>query len=354
MVSLAESELVDHVIGIDPDRDAVTAAVVAPGGYRPVAGEQFPATGDGYGQVLVWADGFSSADRRAWAIEGSGSYGQGLCQVLRAAGEWVIEFSHPQTASSRSGAKNDLFDAARAAREVFDTGLDQLADPRSPDGCSEAVSTIWAARALAVRQRTAQINHLKAAVVTAPVGLRDQLATLSRAQLLTTCRRFRPGTDVLDPTVATKLALKTLADMIVTLDGHIATLTATLKTQTQTVAPQLLAEPGIGPVTAAVLFAAWSHKGRFRDEAAFAMLAGAAPLEATSGQTQSRHRLNRGGDRRVNQALALIVLTRVRNCEQTKTYINNRMAQGHSKRHTRRCLQRYVARRVFRLLENTP
>ena len=66
--------------------------------------------------------------------------------------------------------------------------------------------------------------------------------------------------------------------------------------------PALLAEPGVGPVLAAQLLVSWSHRGRVRNEAAFAALAGAAPPEASSGQ-RIRHRLNRTGDRDLNRAL---------------------------------------------------
>ena len=62
-------------------------------------------------------------------------------------------------------------------------------------------------------------------------------------------------------------------------------------------APQLIAERGIGYVTAAEFYIAWSHPGRCHSEAAFARLGGTSPVEATSGQNQTRHRLNRGGDR---------------------------------------------------------
>lgn len=353
MSSLAESELVTHVIGVDPDRDRITVAVVEPGGYRPVAGEVFSASSSGYAEALAWADQHTSADQRAWAIEGSGSYGAGLRRALRGAGEWVIEFSHPQTASSRTGAKNDLFDAARAAREVLGTELEKLVDPRSPDGASAAISAIWAVRALAVKQRTAQINHLKALVVKAPVQLREQLVDLTAAALVKTCARFRPGADQLDETTATKIAMRSVARIIATLEAEIAEHTSRLEQQVAAIAPQVLDEPGVGPVTGAVVVAAWSHHGRFRHEAAFATLAGAAPIEATSGQDGIRHRLNPGGDRRLNQALAQIVLTRTRTCPDTKAYISRRQSNGDSKRHARRCLQRYVARRLFRLLEHT-
>ncbi len=76
-------------------------------------------------------------------------------------------------------------------------------------------------------------------------------------------------------------------------------------------ARDLLEQPGIGPVTAAVALAAWSHPGRVRSEAAFASLAGVNPIPASSGNTV-RHRINRGGDRPLNRALHMAVVTRMR------------------------------------------
>jgi transposase len=75
--------------------------------------------------------------------------------------------------------------------------------------------------------------------------------------------------------------------------------------------PALLAEPGAGPVVAAQLLISWSHQGRVRNDAAFASLAGVAPIEASSGQ-RFRHRLNRGGDRALNRALHTVATTRMR------------------------------------------
>lgn len=72
-------------------------------------------------------------------------------------------------------------------------------------------------------------------------------------------------------------------------------------------APALLDEPGMGVLMAAQILVSWSHPGRCRDEAAFARLGGVAPLEATSGQTQTRYRLSRGGDRQLNRALHTVI-----------------------------------------------
>jgi transposase len=131
---------------------------------------------------------------------------------------------------------------------------------------------------------------------------------------------------------------------------------ATNKTQLAEIvndlAPGLLAKRGVGPVSAARAIASWSHYGRCRNEAAFAALAGASPLEASSGRT-IRHRLNRGGDRALNCALHSIVLTRWRCCPRTRAYIARRRAEGRSDRDIRRMLKRYIARELYRALNAT-
>ncbi|MGH9208861.1 MAG: transposase, partial [Acidimicrobiales bacterium] len=95
---------------------------------------------------------------------------------------------------------------------------------------------------------------------------------------------------------------------------------------------------------------AWSHAGRVRSEAAFAMLSGTAPIPASSGQTV-RHRLNRAGDRQLNRALHTVVLSRMRFHPETKAYVARRAAEGLTPREIKRCLKRYVGRRLFRVLE---
>ncbi len=105
---------------------------------------------------------------------------------------------------------------------------------------------------------------------------------------------------------------------------------------------RLLDEVGIGPIVAAQLIVSWSHPGRVRSEAAFAKLAGVAPIEASSG-TVVRHRLNRFGDRQLNRALHTIVMVRMRQDPETKAYVQRRIEQGKSIREIKRCLKRYVA-----------
>ena len=80
------------------------------------------------------------------------------------------------------------------------------------------------------------------------------------------------------------------------------------------------------------------------------MLAGVAPIPASSGQT-IRHRLNRSGDRQLNRAIHTIVLTRLRHDPTTRAYLERRRAQGHTDREIKRCLKRYVTRQLYRQLE---
>ncbi len=98
-----------------------------------------------------------------------------------------------------------------------------------------------------------------------------------------------------------------------------------------------------------MILTVWSHPGRIRTEAAFAQIAGTCAIPASSGNT-IRHRLNRGGDRRLNRALNTIVLTRMRTDPSTRAHIHRRLAEGKTRKEIRRCLKRYTSRQIFRTL----
>jgi transposase len=83
------------------------------------------------------------------------------------------------------------------------------------------------------------------------------------------------------------------------------------------------------------------------------MLGGAAPIEASSGKVV-RHRLNRSGDRQLNRALHTVVLSRMTHHAPTRAYVARRTAEGKTPREIKRCLKRYLARRLFKLLEASP
>ena len=181
--------------------------------------------------------------------------------------------------------------------------------------------------------------------------MRD-LTPTSEAALLAACVRLRPGSSNTERS-AVALALRSLAQRIRQLRNEAKTLEKELAHRTQALAPELLAQPGVGPITAAAILVAWSAPHRLRSEAAFARLAGTAPIPASSGKT-IRHRLDRGGDRQLNRALHTIILTRRRIDPETKAYISRRLSEGKTERDAIRCLKRYLARSLYRLLERAP
>jgi transposase len=86
-----------------------------------------------------------------------------------------------------------------------------------------------------------------------------------------------------------------------------------------------------------------------RSEAAFACLAGVNPIPASSGNT-TRHRLNRGGDRRLNRALHMATIVRMTHDPETRAYVEKRRAEGRTTKEIRRILKRYLARQIYRTL----
>ena len=114
---------------------------------------------------------------------------------------------------------------------------------------------------------------------------------------------------------------------------------------------RLVEAVGVGYDTAAqMLITAGDNANRIKSEAAFAKMCGACPIPAGSGKTNSRHRLYRGGNRQANAALYRVVIVRMRWHQPTIDYVARRTAEGMSKREIIRCLKRYLARELFRLL----
>ncbi len=250
--------------------------------------------------------------------------------------------------NARLAGKDDALDAARTARAAL--ASETLALPRSGQR-REALRLLLITRRSAVDVRREALVQLRSVIVTAPDRLREELRGLPVGRLLERCRRLRRSSSASADELATRLVLRSLARRIEAATLEAADLEQEILAHVRALAPQLLDEPGVGPIIAAQLIVAWSHRGRVRSEAAFARLAGVAPVPASSGQTQ-RHRLSRGGDRQLNRALHTVVLHRRQHDPATKAYIARRIAEGKSRRDATRLLKRYLARHLYRLLQN--
>jgi transposase len=337
---------IDAVIGVDTHTDSHTACMLDQLG-RQVATLTVAADPRGCATLLAWAGKHAPGTRVMWAVEGTRSHGLGLTRVLRARGYRVVEAGRPTRASKRPGGKSDPADALRAARDALTA--DQLAQPRS-DGVREGLRILLAARAQTTTARTAAVNTLKALLLAAPDDLRQALRGLSTPRQARTCRRLRVRTSQPVAEQILRAELRRLAGHIGVWDRELRTNKTQLRNLVAQTMPVLLDQPGVGPMSAAQLLVSWSHKGRFRSEAAFAALAGTSPLQASSGQI-TRHRLNRFGDRQLNRALHVIVNWRMLHHDPTRAYLSRRRAGQKTDPEIRRCLKRYTARGLYRLME---
>ena len=342
------AEELDYVVGVDTHRDEHVIAVVAAPAGAVVAGAAAPANAHGYRELLRVAERHGPG-RRAWAIEGTGSYGAGLARFLAGRSETVLEVSRTPRGSRRLRGKDDALDAAETARAAL--GSDTLALPRIGER-REALRLLLVARRSAVDVRRQALVQLRAVIVTAPEQLRRELRDLPIGKLLERCSRLRRTSAAADE-LTTRLVLRSLARRAQAATAEADGLEREILAHVRMLAPALLDEPGVGPIVAAQLIVAWSHHGRLRSEACFARLAGVAPVPASSGQTQ-RHRLSRGGDRQLNRALDTIALHRRQHDPATRDYIAKRIAEGKSRRDATRLLKRYLARHLYRLLEQQP
>jgi transposase len=329
--------------GVDTHADMHVAAALDPiGGLVGV--REFPATAAGYAGLLGWLRGLGTI--AVVGVEGTGSYGAGLARHLAAAGVRVVEVDRQDRQDRHRQGKSDPLDAISAARAA-QSGRASGA-PRGRDGAVEAIRALMVAKRSARHERTQAINQARALIVTGPDELRARFAGHAPAALAAAIAALRPRPgDV--PGYATRITLRELGRRVQFLDAQLERLEELIVPLVTARAPGLLALHGVGPDTAALLLiAAGDHPGRLRSEGSWAHLCGVAPIPASSGKIQQRHRLNRGGDRQANHALWRIAITRLSNHPATRAYADRRAKEGLSKKEIIRCLKRYVAREVYR------
>ncbi len=336
------------VIGVDTHARNHALSILATPHGEVVDDAEFPTTSAGMARALDWVGRRTGGDLGAlWVVECSASYGAQLARAVKAAGYQVVEAARMSTKDHRGIGKSDPLDARRIAASVFPLRADQQRYLRQDDGARAGLRVLLAARDHMTSERTATINALIALLRVLDLGI-DARRPLTGKQVVEVSK-WRSRNEAIEMVIARAEAVR-LAKRVIDLDQDLAENTKTTTTLLrQTPARVLLDKPGIGPVTAAVAMAAWSHDGRLHSEAAFASLAGVSPIPASSGNTV-RHRLNRGGDRRLNKALHMATVVRMTHDPQTKAYVERRLAEGLTKREIRRILKRYLARQIHRTL----
>ena len=345
------ADVVDAVVGGDTHADGHTLQIALPSSV-PIATATFANTAAGSAAAVAWIVAHAPGPRIVVGLEGTRSYGVALERVLTASGLPVVEVERPARKDRRGRGKSDPIDARHAVLQVLALDVDRLPTPRA-DGDREALRILLGARRDLTGSKTAWSNQLTALLRGGDDSDRDLIVPggWTKAALTAISRRRHSRGQSREQVIRREEAHR-LATAILSAEAELKINRRQLIGLVDDLAPDLLDRTGIGPVSAAQALVSFSHPGRIHSEAAFAALAGASPLPASSGKTV-RHRLNRGGDRALNRALHDIAKTRMRCDPRTKAYLERRRAQGKTDREIRRCLKRYIARELYRTLDNT-
>ena len=340
-IDLQENEI---ILGVDTHLDVHVGAVINHYG-KLVATHSFSVSSQGYLDLYAWASALGILTYAG--IEGTGTYGSGLCKLLLDKEVQVLEVNRPDRSKRRLEGKSDTTDAESAARSVW-SGV-ATAIPKAQTGACEAMRIVSVARKSAVKARTQSINQIRALLVSAPQEVRDRLWKIKAKECVRACLQVRNlGDTVLHRALMT--TLKGLAKRWQSLSQEVDSLDKQLDALTKEYAQSLRSQFGVGPQTAATLMAvAGDNPGRLKSEAALASLCGVNPLPASSGKTV-RHRLNRGGSRTANNAIWTIAMVRMRSDPRTKVYVERRTSEGLTSKEICRCLKRYIARELYPLI----
>jgi transposase len=337
------------VLGADTHKRSHTVAAVAAGTGELLGEQTVPVGRRGFGALLRWARGLD--EDRVWALEDCRHVSGSLERFLIERGERVLRIPTHLTTKARKSArqrgKSDPIDALNVARAALQEGLESFPAAHL-DGPELDLRLLVDHRERLVRHRVELNSTLQWHLHDLWPELRLPGGALFSKKWSTRLgRRLARGEQTMRVRIARDelRRLRELTQAINQLEREITELVGQI-------APQLLSEPGFGPLIAAKLVGEIAGAQRFATPARLARAAGVAPIPASSGNTQ-RQRLDRGGNRQINAALHRVIVTRARCHAQTRDYIARRRSEGKSTREAIRCLKRYLARRVWRLPQPT-
>ena len=346
-----------NTIGIDPHRQTFTATVLDPRGGE-LGHAHFPNTLAGHRAGVVWAAGFGSVER--WGIEGASGLGRALAQYLIEAGCDVRDVPPHRTSARQRGrheGKTDRLDSHRVAAEA-QTNIRlarafKHAESAPPDSVRERMALWHNARKSLTKIRIQLLGELDALVHDLPEDLRDQLPAMSTVRARVNSLGGLDISGVTDPTVSLRLRLiehrvAMLRDVI----EQDKAITAELTKLVEETRSTLTGLVGIAPRAAAGIIVEVGDIRRFT-EAGFARSNGTAPIPASSGEGTGepvRHRLSRGGNRRLNATIHRIAMIQLRFEPRARAIHDQARANGHTRREAMRVLKRNLSNAIYRTM----
>jgi transposase len=334
-------------IGIDPHKQTHTGVAADALGVQ-IAQRTVTARREGFGQLLEWGRKLDS--ERGWVIEDVRHVSGGLERFLIDRGETVVRLAPRLMADARQGVrergKSDPIDALAIARAALREGIETLPTARLA-GPELEIRLLALHRERLVDSRTRLINELRWQLhdlwpewetprrVLIQPGWQTKVAQrLSRAPRTVQVQIAR------DMITRVRELTRTITELYEQLAGLVAQ-----------VAPQLLAEKGLGVLIAAKLIGEIAGIDRFTSDAQLARISGCAPIPVSSGRTD-RHRLDPGGNRQLNHAIHMLAITKICHDPQTAVYLAKQRRNGKTNKEAIRSLKRHLVRRVYHLLRD--
>jgi transposase len=301
----------------------------------------------GWQAISQWAA--SLGGPRQWGIEGAWGYGRNLAQHLVAARETVYEVNPRWTAmgrrSARKPGKTDRLDA-RAVALLVRQEASALPRVHAEDDTA-VLDLLTSEREGAIAEATRLRNQIHALLLQTDPEYRAYLPTLKSQAALDALESYTAaGSNPLQAQRAA--AIRRLTQRLRLALSQAEELAQQIKDLAQGRFSPLTNLCGVNLITAGTLAGILGPGDRFATDAQLAAYAGVAPLEASSAGLV-RHRLNRGGNRRLNSVLYRIVLTQAHHLPAARAYIDRRLSEGKTRREAHRALRRFVIRAIWRL-----
>ena len=333
-------------IGVDAHK-ALHVAVALDTAGRDIARWQGPNSERAWAELVAWATGLGGP--RQWGIEGAWNYGRGLAQHLVGAGETVYEvnprWSAPGRRSARQPGKSDRLDARAVALLVWREAA--TLPSVAPEDETAVLDLLVTEREGALAEATRLRNQIHQLLLQLDPQYRAQVPNLQTQAGLRAVATYQTGSPrALDQERAA--AVRRLAERLRLALAQADELEQQIARRAAADFSPLTRLCGINLLTAGALAGILGPGRRFATEAQLAAYAGVAPLEASSAGGV-RHRLNRGGNRRLNAILYRIALTQARHLPEARAYLDRRKAEGKTSKEAFRALKRFVIRAIWRL-----
>jgi transposase len=341
------------VAGIDPHQATVTLGIVDRNGVG-IMSDTFDNTGAGF---VLAIELLTTHGVEQVGVEGSASWGKHVAIALVAARFDAREVPPQRSAQQRRARrldKTDTVDAYATARALLaEPSLGPVQTLEVYDGLVAKIEAVLEHRRMLVAVRTLTLHHAQDAIAKLPTEIRDQLTTNGKIE--GRLRRLEElETNIVAESAAGAYRLSWLIELINQdriARRRVRQLEADIDRLLDEHGTTLRDEPGIGPINAATLLAEVGDPFRFATESKFARWCGTGAVALSSGEGKGmpvRHRLDFGGNRRINSVLYIASVTQQRDIDEARVYIDRKTDEGKTRREARRSHKRHLANRVIR------